>query len=344
MPTLKQETLFFNDEFGRTRPGAKMYFYEAGTTTQKATYTDVDLTSPNAWPLVADGAGVFPQTFLATGGYRIVYKDQNDVQFDERDDINVAETTILSTSDFYFSNLVDAKLGVSISGLTVNLQIGQIVRTAGKVTATDGLGGEWIVVAGGTGTADDDLYADLDNGLQIQKLFNQLYTTRNFAEIALAGASAQTTARTNIGAQTVPTAVTGFVAAESIYTRTVPSGQLDVGATIAQGVAGTIGPTGSGADLVWSAMDVIPLTATAIHVQCYIQVTKTAGTPIQCFIQLNGADVVHNDLATSAGGHTVLAGAGFGKSYLDSANLFQTKYDGSTGTYSVLFRLIGFEA
>lgn len=178
MATLKQEILFFNDEFGRTRPGAKIFTYAAGTTTQKATYTDSDLANANPWPVVADGAGIFPPIYLGTGGYRVVVKDQNDVQLYDRDNLNIADTSVITTSYLVFDNLVDAKQGILIDGQSVSPQIGQAVRTLGLNTATDGEGAEWVVVAGGTGTADDDLFADLDNGNQIQRLFNQVYTER----------------------------------------------------------------------------------------------------------------------------------------------------------------------
>ncbi len=181
MPTLKQEIIYFNDAFGKIRPNCQMFFYEAGTTTQKNTYTQPDLlpANTNPWPLVSDGAGVFPPIFLESGGYRIIVKDKDGVTFIDRDDINVAETTILSTSDFYFEDLTNAKLGASINGETINLQVGQVVSTVNKNTAYDGLGATWLVVAGGTGTADDDLYADLDNGLQLKKIRNQVPWTLN---------------------------------------------------------------------------------------------------------------------------------------------------------------------
>jgi len=198
MPTLKQEILYYNDSFGKVRPNAKMYFYEAGTTTKKNTYTDEDLANKNQWPLISDGAGVFPPIFLETGGYRIIWKDENDVQFNDRDNLNISDTTILSTSDFYFEDLTKAKLGVSINGSTIDLQIGQAVRTLGSNTSTDGEGAEWLVVAGGTGTADDDLFTDLDNGNQLQRLFNQLYTKNNLSEISDAGAADQQEARDNL--------------------------------------------------------------------------------------------------------------------------------------------------
>jgi hypothetical protein len=184
MATLKQEFIFFNDEDGRIRPNAKMKFFEAGTTTPKATYTTVDLTSPNPWPVVASGDGIFPPIFLETGGYKVEVYDQDDVLIRTRDNLNIAETTVLSTSNFYFSTLVDAKLGVSINGSPINLQVGQVARTAGKNTVDDGEGAEWLVVAAGTGTADDDLYADIDNGLQLQRLFNQLYAKNDLSDVA----------------------------------------------------------------------------------------------------------------------------------------------------------------
>lgn len=180
MGTLKQEFIFFNDGVGRVIGGASMEFYDADApTTQKDTYTTKSLANKNPWPLVADAAGRFPVAWLATGGYRIVVKDGDGVIIEDRDDINVSETTILSTSDFYFSTLIDAKQGISINGSSINLQEGQVAVTVGKSTTTDGLGAQYLVVAGGTGTVDDDLFVDLDNGLQLQKLRNQMPWTFN---------------------------------------------------------------------------------------------------------------------------------------------------------------------
>ena len=108
MPTLKQEILYYNDSAGLIRPGAKIYAFDSvATTTPKKTYTSSSLAVENPHPVVADGAGVFPPIWLEAGGYGIVWKDQDDVQFQARDNINIAETTILSTSDFYFSDLSD---------------------------------------------------------------------------------------------------------------------------------------------------------------------------------------------------------------------------------------------
>lgn len=49
---------------GGLLPGAKLYFYETGTTTAQAVYQDIDLTTPHANPVVADAAGVFSAIYL----------------------------------------------------------------------------------------------------------------------------------------------------------------------------------------------------------------------------------------------------------------------------------------
>ena len=59
--------------------GAKLYTYEAGTTTPRATYSDRELTSANANPVVADANGLFGAIFLAEDDYKLVLKTSADV-------------------------------------------------------------------------------------------------------------------------------------------------------------------------------------------------------------------------------------------------------------------------
>lgn len=54
--------------------GAKLEFYQTGTSTPKNTYSDSDLTTANANPVVADADGQFPNIFLETGEYKVVLK------------------------------------------------------------------------------------------------------------------------------------------------------------------------------------------------------------------------------------------------------------------------------
>jgi len=48
------------------------------------------------------------------------------------------------------------------------LSIGDSVKISGGITVNDGLGGDYHVVAGGTGTNDGENYINLDNGLQLE--------------------------------------------------------------------------------------------------------------------------------------------------------------------------------
>jgi hypothetical protein len=60
---------------GTPLPGAKLYFYAAGTSTPQNTYSDAALTVPNANPVVADSGGKFGDIFLGTSNYKVVLTD-----------------------------------------------------------------------------------------------------------------------------------------------------------------------------------------------------------------------------------------------------------------------------
>ena len=67
------------DSDGNPLAGGKLYFYDTGTTTPKATYSDRDRTTPNTNPVVADGNGYFGDIWLEIdAAYTIVLKDSDD--------------------------------------------------------------------------------------------------------------------------------------------------------------------------------------------------------------------------------------------------------------------------
>lgn len=69
LPTLKYRAM---SSAGVPLSGAKLYFYETGTTTPLATYSDEALTSANANPVVADSYGWFGEIYLKTDqAYRV---------------------------------------------------------------------------------------------------------------------------------------------------------------------------------------------------------------------------------------------------------------------------------
>jgi len=69
-----------NDDASDVGAGWKLNFYSTGTTTRKNTFSDSELTTSNANPVVADSAGRFSDIFLESGTYKVVLTDADDVE------------------------------------------------------------------------------------------------------------------------------------------------------------------------------------------------------------------------------------------------------------------------
>lgn len=97
LPTLKYRAL---DSDGDPISGALLYFYEAGTTTPLATYSDEDLSSANANPVVADSDGWFGEIYLKTDeAYKVVLKNSDaSTTYWTIDDVNAAQLTSASVT------------------------------------------------------------------------------------------------------------------------------------------------------------------------------------------------------------------------------------------------------
>lgn len=67
--------------------GGKLYVYAAGTTTPVTTYSDSALTNAQAHPVVAGSDGVFAQTYVPNGQYKVIVTDADDVTLEEVDNI-----------------------------------------------------------------------------------------------------------------------------------------------------------------------------------------------------------------------------------------------------------------
>jgi hypothetical protein len=125
-----------NDKKGRSEPNSQMFFYEAGTLTPKTTFNDVALTAPNSHPVIADGAGRFPDIWLASGTYRTQFKDKNNVLIWDRDD--VADETLAGT---IIVNLATLQLAIDSTLLEKGGAVSIAERESGK-----GGGAVWDVV------------------------------------------------------------------------------------------------------------------------------------------------------------------------------------------------------
>jgi hypothetical protein len=67
--------------------GAKIYFFEAGTTTPRTAYQDADLTTPHTHPVIADAYGRAPAIFLDFSDYRERVRTSGDTTLWDTDDI-----------------------------------------------------------------------------------------------------------------------------------------------------------------------------------------------------------------------------------------------------------------
>jgi hypothetical protein len=76
-------------------------------------------------------------------------------------------------------------------------------------------------------------------------------------------------------------------------------GELDV-APLSEITTLSVGPTGSGADVIWTAMNAIPTSATAIRVKARAEVDITSGTRAECRIYLAPIGVTANSGANLA--------------------------------------------
>jgi len=80
--------------------GGLLYFYKPGTDTPKDTYSDNNLTVPNANPVVLSSSGLLPNVFL-DGAYRVILQDKNGVQQPgyPRDSVNSLAQAAFATWD-----------------------------------------------------------------------------------------------------------------------------------------------------------------------------------------------------------------------------------------------------
>ncbi len=88
----------FHASGGTPYAGAKLYFYEAGTTTPITAYADKDGATPLSWPVVADDAGMFPQAFVNEELFKVIIKDAADVTIKTADNISGLPTPLSAAS------------------------------------------------------------------------------------------------------------------------------------------------------------------------------------------------------------------------------------------------------
>lgn len=135
MPQIPTGPLRALDDAADPISGAKLYIYDAGTTTPASIYSDDDLTASLANPLLADSVGRWDQAFASEGQYKLRATTPADVLLWEEDFVTVftdpddvqprdPELTTLSAATALGLDLaraVDLKDGQQILGVKTNI-------------------------------------------------------------------------------------------------------------------------------------------------------------------------------------------------------------------------------
>jgi len=81
------------DDNGKPLSRGKLYFYEVGSSTPKATYSNSSLTTANTWPVVLDADGRQPDVFFG-GAAKLVVQSAAGVQIDTSDPVYPVQSTV----------------------------------------------------------------------------------------------------------------------------------------------------------------------------------------------------------------------------------------------------------
>ena len=156
LPNGKQQ--YFATSDGSPLAGGKVYTYEAGTTTPKATYSDADGLVANANPVILDSRG--EATIFWSGAYKVTVKDSLDNTIYTVDDIS----TVIDLENITYGG---DSLSVILGGGTphvvedidalkaVDSTLYTMAYVKGYYASGDGGGGDYWYDSGDTTTADN---------------------------------------------------------------------------------------------------------------------------------------------------------------------------------------------
>ncbi len=144
------------DSNGDPISGAKLNFYESGTTVRLDTYSDAALSSANANPVVADSAGRFGDIFLQASAYKVVLTDADDVAIWTADPV---AGTIDVTGDDYVPSQQ------SVADMTVLVAAGTLFDTVSKTLVGNAAQTSPLITAPSANPRKDIIYTDRLTGV-----------------------------------------------------------------------------------------------------------------------------------------------------------------------------------
>jgi hypothetical protein len=155
----------FFDSNGNPLNGGKVFTYDAGTLTPKATYSDNTESTPLANPVILDSAG--RTVIWGTGTYKFIVKDSLDNTIQTTDNVamysansgsvipsaNAAGTVDVITADYNPNITLTDKVLVAISSLGANASTTPTFAPDGNTARTIVKNGSSTLVAGDIGAA-----------------------------------------------------------------------------------------------------------------------------------------------------------------------------------------------
>lgn len=144
----------FDQNLERPSPGAKLYFYDAGTTTPKTVYTTSALTVEHSSPVLTNAAGMVPPIYVGVGAYKVRILAPGGVLLAEMDGINGAAEEVVTPETPDFEGFVTGDI---VAAYDNTVRPGW-VRCNGRTIGSSSSGG-----TEGTGTSYLALYTHLWN-------------------------------------------------------------------------------------------------------------------------------------------------------------------------------------
>jgi len=318
----------------------KLYFREPGnnTTTLKAVYANKELTSQLVNPVILDSGGRAPEIFLS-GDYNVQHTDSDDVQIWRVN--NYQPPQVDGQFDAWDSSLtyaVNDYVRDSNGLYYVSLSSGN----TGNVPSTSPT--YWSQAFFFTVYNSTDTYA-----------INEVVYYEGNIYTSLQNSNTGNTPDTSFtfwrrpGISVPP--ITDYQGQIIKYVRTATLGAINLGSFLSTGVSESFGPTGSGADNIWSDMDDIPLNAVSMTLEVEATATKTTSTSALygltavfngegTTLQVKGANLLDYGSSTepSASASTCVIDVP-----LSAANVFECLYTlNGTDTDSLFAKIIGF--
>ena len=280
---------------GALNVGGKLYFYEPGasSTTLKAIYSDPELTIQYSNPITLDSQGRFPLIFLQDSDYAVRLTDSSDVQIWR---VNNYQPPMLENQfddwDASLTYAVNDYVRYTDGNYYVSLQSANKGRVP-PTSTTFWSQGFFLTVWNPTVTYAVDSLVEYQGNFytSITSNTNQQPDT-NLDDWRKPGTS-------------IP-AISGYTGRIITYTPNITTSLFDVTLNIPVVTSQSIGPTGSGADNIWTSLDVVPANAVSVDLLISSQGSKTSG--------VDGFFESALTLSSNASSQTVLRTQGYGGS------------------------------